>query len=141
MVTKHFSLNLYSKFLQVNGLVLFLMNQKEKIMALYKRKVPIQLCLNFSIHILSDGTTVQYFSCNDNHGLYVRPSQIDSVINDLQPNLSRSASNQSIKSQGSSTGSIPPPASSAIPKSSGLPTKQSGLRAPTPSSAIKPPGI
>jgi hypothetical protein len=117
------------------------MNQKEKTMALYKRKVRIELYFIFSLNLLSDGTTVQYFSCNDNHGLYVRPGQIDSVINDLQPDLSRSASNHSIKSQNSSTGSVPPPVNSAIPKSSGLPAKQSGLRAPTPSSATKPPGI
>lgn len=91
--------------------------------------------------ICLDGTTVRYFSCNDNHGLYVRPGQIESVINDLQPDLARSASNHSIKSQGSSTGSIPPPTNSGVPRSSGLPTKQTGLRAPTPSSAAKPLGI
>ncbi len=101
----------------------------------------MKLYFIFSITILLDGTTVRYFSCDDNHGLYVRPSQIDSVINDLQPDLPRSASNHSIKSQGSSTGSIPLPTNSAIPKSSGLPTRPSGLRAPTPSSATKPPGI
>jgi hypothetical protein len=95
----------------------------------------------FIQNIYSDGTTVRYFTCSDNHGLYVRPGQIESVLNDLQPDLVRSASNHSIKSQGSSTGSIPPPTNSGIPKSSGLPTKQSGLRAPTPSSATKPPGI
>jgi dynactin complex subunit len=91
--------------------------------------------------VLPDGTTVRYFSCNDNYGLYVRPGQIESVINDLQPDLARSASNQSIKSQASSTGSIPAPSNSALPKTTALPTKQSGLRAPTPTSTTKPPGI
>lgn len=62
------------------------------------------------------------------------------MLNDLQPDLVRSASNHSIKSQGSSTGSIPAPTNSTIPRSSGLPTKQSGLRAPTSSSGVKPPG-
>ncbi|CAF3794124.1 unnamed protein product [Adineta steineri] len=88
-----------------------------------------------------DGTNVRYFTCNDNHGLYVRAGQIESVLNDLQPDLARSASNHSIKSQGSSTGSIPVPSNSAVPKSTGLPSKQSGLRAPTPSGAPKPPGL
>jgi hypothetical protein len=111
------------------------MNQKEKIMALYKRKVSTKFCSIYYNNIYSDGTTIRYFTCNDNHGLYVRPGQIESVLNDLQPDLPRSSSNHSIKSQGSSTGSIPPPTNSGIPKSSGLPTKQSGLRAPT-----KPPG-
>ncbi|CAF1105534.1 unnamed protein product [Rotaria sp. Silwood1] len=92
---------------------------------------------NGTVH-KKDGTIVQYFTCNDNHGLYVRPGQIESVINDLQPNLSRSASNHSIKSQGSSTGSIPPPSTSAIPKTSAVPPKQSGLRAPIPGTTTKP---
>ena len=83
---------------------------------------------------------MRYFTCEDNYGLYVRPGQIESVLNDLQPDLVRSASNHSIKSQGSSTGSIPPPTNSTIPKSTALPAKQSGLRAPTPSSGVKPPG-
>jgi dynactin complex subunit len=90
---------------------------------------------------LLDGSIVRYFSCNDNHGLYVRPGQIESVLNDLQPDLVRSSSNHSIKSQGSSTGSIPTPSTSSIPKTSGLPTKQSALRTPTPSTASKLPGI
>jgi hypothetical protein len=63
------------------------------------------------------------------------------LLNDLQPNLTRSASNHSIKSQGSSTGSIPAPSTSGVPKTAGLPTKQTGLRVPTPSSATKPSGI
>lgn len=95
----------------------------------------------FNLKFLLDGGIVQYFSCNENHGLYVRPSQIESVLNDLQPDLVRSSSSHSIKSQASSTGSIPAASNSAIPKASGLPTKQSGLRAPTPSAATKPPGI
>ena len=85
---------------------------------------------------ISDGTTVRYFTCNDNHGLYCRPGQIESVLNDLQPDLIRSASSNSIKSEGSSTGSIPAPTSTGVPKS-GLPTKQTGLRAPA---TVKPPG-
>ncbi|CAF1507252.1 unnamed protein product, partial [Adineta ricciae] len=88
-----------------------------------------------------DGTIVRYFTCNDNHGLYVRPGQIESVLNDLQSDLTRSASNHSIKSQGSSTGSIPQPSNSAVPKATGIPAKQIGLRAPTPSTASKLPGL
>ncbi|CAF2465599.1 unnamed protein product [Rotaria sp. Silwood2] len=95
---------------------------------------------NGTVH-KKDGTIVRYFACNDNHGLYVRPGQIESVINDLQPNLTRSASNHSIKSQGSSTGSIPPPATSAIPKTNAVPNKHSGLRAPTPGTITKPSGL
>lgn len=132
---------LLNELLQVSGLVLFSMNQKGKTTALYKRKVPMRFSSIFHMSIHSDGTTVRYFTCDDNHGLYVRPGQIESVLNDLQSDLVRSSSNHSIKSQGSSTGSIPAPTNSGIPKSSGLPTKNSGLRAPTPSSGAKPPGI
>jgi hypothetical protein len=82
--------------------------------------------------MILDGTTVRYFTCNDNHGLYVRPAQIESIVNDSQAILSRSASNQSLKSQGSSTGSIPPPSTTGISKTTGVPGKQSGLRAPAP---------
>lgn len=85
----------------------------------------------------SDGTTVRYFTCNDNYGLYVRPNQIESVVNDLQADLTRSASSQSLKSQGSSTGSIPAPSATGVIKTSGLPSKQSGLKAPT---SAKTPG-
>jgi hypothetical protein len=127
--------------MQVNGLVWFLMNQKVKTMAPYRRKVTVKFYFLFYMKFPPDGTTVRYFSCNDNYGLYVRPAQIESVINDLQPDLARSASNHSIISQGSSTGSVPPPSTSTAPKAGALPTKQSGLRAPTPSSATKPPGI
>ncbi|CAF4319106.1 unnamed protein product [Rotaria socialis] len=88
-----------------------------------------------------DGTTVRYFTCDDNHGLYVRPAQIESVINDLQTNLVRSSSNHSIKSQASSTGSIPPPSNLAVPKTSTLPAKKSGLRAPVSNAATKLPGL
>ncbi|CAF0855330.1 unnamed protein product [Rotaria sordida] len=89
-----------------------------------------------------DGALVSYFSCNDNHGLYVRPGQIESVVSDSQTNLPRSASSHSVKSQASSTGSIPTSSSSGIPaKSSGLPSKQSGLRAPTSHTSIRPPGF
>ena len=88
----------------------------------------------------SDGTIVRYFTCDDNHGLYVRPGQIESVLNDLQSDLTRSASNHSIKFQDSSTGSIPQPSNSAVPKATGIPAKQIGLRAPTPSTASKLPG-
>ena len=63
------------------------------------------------------------------------------MINDLQPDLARSASNHSIKSQASSTGSIPAPSNAALPKTTALPTKQTGLRAPTPTSTTKPPGM
>ena len=126
--------------MQVNGLVSFSMNQKEKITALYKKKVQSLLTFLSLIASVSDGTIVRYFTCNDNYGLYVRPGQIESVLNDLQPDLTRSASNHSIKSQGSSTGSIPPPSNSTGPRTSGIPAKQSGLRAPTPSTASKLPG-
>ncbi|CAF3936632.1 unnamed protein product, partial [Rotaria sordida] len=86
-----------------------------------------------------DGTIVRYFTCNDNHGLYVRSGQIESIINDS--NLTRSSSNHSIKSEGSTTGSIPPPSTSAIPKTSAVPpTKQKGLRTPTPGTTAKLPG-
>jgi hypothetical protein len=85
---------------------------------------------------ISDGSRVRYFTCADPHGLFVRAAQIESVINDLQPNLARSASNQSIKSQGSSTGSIPAPTSTGVPKASGVPGKQTGLKAP---SSVKAP--
>ncbi|CAF1603342.1 unnamed protein product [Rotaria magnacalcarata] len=86
-----------------------------------------------------DGTTVRYFTCNDNHGLYVRPAQIESVINDLQTELVRSTSNHSIKSQASSTGSIPPPSNLAVPRTSTLPAKPSGLRAPVSNAVPKRP--
>ncbi|CAF3854042.1 unnamed protein product, partial [Rotaria magnacalcarata] len=88
-----------------------------------------------------DGTTVRYFTCNDNHGLYVRPAQIESVINDLQTELVRSTSNHSIKSQASSTGSIPPPSNLAVPRTSTLPAKPSGLRAPVSNAVPKRPGL
>ncbi|CAF3351405.1 unnamed protein product [Rotaria sp. Silwood1] len=89
-----------------------------------------------------DGTIVSYFSCNENHGLYVRAGQIESVISDSQTNLPRSASSHSVKSQASSTGNIPIPTTPGIPaKSSGLPSKQSGLRAPTSHTSIRPAGI
>ena len=88
----------------------------------------------------ADGTTVRYFSCNDNHGLYVRPGQIEAVSNDLQPGLSRSISNYSIKSQSNSTGYIAPPSNNAIPKANDPLIKQSGLRAPTPNMTTKLPG-
>lgn len=88
-------------------------------------------------HDLLDGTSVRYFTCNDNYGLYVRAGQIESVLNDLQPDIARSSSSHSIKSQSGSNGNIP----ASIPKSTGLPTKQSGLRAPTPSATTKPSGI
>ncbi|CAF2683109.1 unnamed protein product [Rotaria sp. Silwood2] len=87
-----------------------------------------------------DGTFVRYFICNDNHGLYVRPGQIESVISDLQSNLTRSSLNHSIKSEGS-RGSIPPPSTSTITKTSAVPTKQKGLRAPTPGTTAKLPGL
>ncbi len=58
-------------------------------------------------------------------------------MNDPQTDLSRSASNHSVKSQGSSTGSIPPPSTT---KPSGLPTKQTGLRAPTTNTSTRPAG-
>ncbi|CAF0933073.1 unnamed protein product [Rotaria sordida] len=88
----------------------------------------------------NDGTLVRYFTCNDNHGLYVRPGQIESVIIDFQSNLTRSSSNHSIKSEGS-TGSIPPPSTSTITKTSAVPTKQRGLRAPAPGTTTKLPGL
>lgn len=114
------------------------MNPKERIMAVSKRKVnQVDERRKIDLRGVSDGTTVRYFTCNDNHGLYVRPNQIESVVNDLSTNLSRSASSQSLKSQGSSTGSIPPPSSTGVVKTSGLPTKQSGLKAP---SSAKTPG-
>ncbi|CAF4117536.1 unnamed protein product [Rotaria sp. Silwood2] len=88
------------------------------------------------------GTTVSYFSCNDNHGLYVRAGQIESIISDSQTNLSRSASSQSVKSQANSAVSIPTLSTPGIPtKSSGLPSKQSGLRAPTSHTSIRPAGL
>ena len=106
-------------------------------MALYKRKVS-----NHSISIRDDhrevdldGTTVRYFSCNDNYGLYVRPAQIESVLNESQINLSRSASTQSVKSHNSSTGSLSAPSTA---KSSGLPNKQPTLRAPSASRSSRP---
>ncbi|CAF1473136.1 unnamed protein product [Rotaria sordida] len=77
-----------------------------------------------------DRTFLRYFTCNDNHGLYVRPGHIESVISNLQSNLTRSSSNHSIQSEGS-TGSIPPSSTSTIPRTSAVPTKQRGLRAPT----------
>lgn len=118
------------------------MNQKAKIMELCKRKViRFRFVFILSIIILIDGTIVRYFTCNDNHGLYVRPGQIESVINDLQPDLVRSASNHSIQSIGSSTGSIPQSSSnSAIPRTSALPAKQTGLRPPVSSGSSKLPG-
>ncbi|CAF3574555.1 unnamed protein product [Rotaria socialis] len=89
-----------------------------------------------------DGTIVRYFSCSDNHGLYVRAAQIESIVSDSQTNLSRSASNHSVKSQGSSSGSIPAPATSGTPvKSSGLPAKQIGLRAPGSQTSIRSSGL
>jgi len=78
-----------------------------------------------------DGTTVRYFTCNDNHGLYVRPTQIESILNEPQTNLPRSTSVQSVK---------PPttiPAGPAIPtgipttKPSALPAKPAAIRTPS----------
>lgn len=85
----------------------------------------------------SDGTTVRYFVCNDNYGLYVRAGQIESIVSDTQTNLSRSASNQSIKSQSTPTGTAPSPTNTGIPTK----PKQTGLRAPAANTAIRPPGI
>ncbi|CAF1334369.1 unnamed protein product [Adineta steineri] len=87
-----------------------------------------------------DGKTVQYFSCNDNHGLYVRANQIESVISDAQTNLSRSASNQSVKSQNSTTGSIPIPVTTGnSTKPPGTSSKATGLRAPASNTPVRPP--
>lgn len=92
--------------------------------------------------MILDGTNVSYFSCNDNHGLYVRPTQIESIISESQTNLSRSGSNQSVKSQGSTTGSIPAPSTSGnAVKPSGIPSKQTGLRAPGSHPPVRPSGI
>ncbi|CAF2091547.1 unnamed protein product [Rotaria magnacalcarata] len=85
-----------------------------------------------------DGTIVRYFSCSDNHGLYVRAAQIESIVSDSQTNLSRSASNHSVKSQGSISA---PPTSGTPVKSSGLPGKQIGLRAPGSQTSIRPSGL
>lgn len=87
--------------------------------------------------IYSDGTMVRYFACNDNHGLYVRAGQIESIVSDTQTNLTRSASNQSIKSQATPTGNAPSPTNTGIPTK----PKQTGLRAPTANTAVRPPGI
>jgi hypothetical protein len=85
---------------------------------------------------------VRYFSCNDNHGLYVKAGQIESVVGDAQTNLPRSASNQSIKSQPASTGMIPAPATAGVPtKTTAVTPKQTGLRAPTANTSIRPSGI
>ncbi|CAF4254634.1 unnamed protein product, partial [Rotaria sordida] len=86
-----------------------------------------------------DETFLRYFTCNDNHGLYVRPGHIESLISNLQSNLTRSSSNHSIESEGS-TGSIPSSSTSTIPRTSAVPIKQRGLCAPTLGTTIKLPG-
>jgi len=61
------------------------------------------------------------------------------VIGDSQANITRSASNQSLKSQ---TGIVPPATTPGAPaKPTGVPSKQTGLRAPTANTPTKPSGI
>lgn len=118
----------------MNGLVLFSMKQKGKTTVLYRRKVSrwfIRLQRK-KTRISSDGTTVRYFSCNDNHGLYVRAGQIESILNDAPTNLTRSGSNPSIKPQITA----PSPTPSGIPAKA----KPTGLRAPTANAPVRPSG-
>ena len=74
--------------------------------------------------LILDGSLVKYFTCLDNHGLYVRPSQIEFTIDESDTHLSQSTSNHSVKSQsnGSENGQT---------KSSNLSSKQSNHRTST----------
>ncbi|UJR25862.1 hypothetical protein I4U23_007212 [Adineta vaga] len=80
-----------------------------------------------------DGTTVKYFSCDDNHGLYVRPSQIESIIDDSKTHLPQSTSNHSVKSQSSITGN-------GLTKSSGSTSKQISHRTSVSTTSTRPSG-
>ncbi|CAF0773828.1 unnamed protein product [Adineta ricciae] len=49
--------------------------------------------------LILDGSLVKYFTCLDNHGLYVRPTQIEFIIDESNTHLPQSTSNHSVKSQ------------------------------------------
>ncbi|CAF1061589.1 unnamed protein product [Adineta ricciae] len=71
-----------------------------------------------------DGSLVKYFTCLDNHGLYVRPSQIEFIIDESDTHLPQSASNHSVKSQSNGP-------ENGQTKSSSLSSKQSNHRTST----------
>lgn len=89
-----------------------------------KKGMLIDLFHTESQCLILDGSLVKYFTCSDNHGLYVRPSQIELLIGESDTHLPESTSNHSVKSQsnGSDNGQIKP---------SNLSSKQSNHRTST----------